>query len=191
MVNQLKNKIKNELVDLYAKFQFWKAKKNISEKDFRYVPTLETDADFLIEILKKPYAGVIVKISEFKMREEGEEGILDFTTYVVQNPKNANVSRAKFNKMVTDIVRFILIQSTEKIDVKDVYEDRNSNTLELVEERPVSEESTTVSKKRVSKGKSRKKAVPGNTEVLPKVQQPTKPKRAKTSSGRKKRSNGA
>lgn len=178
------------LNELLARLDFWWAKQTIKEgRDFGYNNEYFRDSGSLvIEVLKAPYEGVIVELSEFRVAEENGNGRIDFTTRVLYNTNEADVSSKQFNNLITKIVRIVLIDSVEKVDAKDLYnEDRNNDIVELDEERPVSTEVAAVPKKRVSKRKPRKKTVSRDTEILPKVQQPTKRKRPKSPTGRQKR----
>jgi hypothetical protein len=178
------------LNELLARLDFWWAKQTIKEgRDFGYNNEYFRDSGSLvIEVLKAPYEGVIVELSEFRVGEENGNGRIDFSTRVLYNIEAADVSNNQFNKLITNIVRIILIDSVEKVDAKELYnEDRDTDIVELDEERPVSTEVAAVPKKRVSKRKPRKKTVSRDSEVLPKVQQPTKRKRPKSPTGRQKR----
>lgn len=176
--------------ELLARLDFWWAKKTIKEgRDFGYNNEYWRDSGALvIEVLKRPYDGVIVELSEFTVAEENGNGRIDFTTRVLYNKDEVNVSTKAFNKLITNIVRIVLIDSIEQVNAKELYnEDRDDDIVELDEERTVSTEVSAVPEKRVSKRKPRKKTVSRDSSVLPKVQQPTKRKRPKTTTGRKKR----
>lgn len=174
-----------------ARIEFWWAKKTIVEnRDYTYDSDfIRSDGTFVVELLRHPWENVIVQLGGFRVDEVNGNGRIDFTTRILYNINDADVTSKQFNKFVTDIVRIILINSVEKIDAKDLYdEDGNANIVESNEERSVSEEVAAVPEKRVPKRKPRKKTVSRDTKILPKVQQPTKSKRTKSSSGRQKRS---
>lgn len=176
--------------ELFARLEFWWAKKTIVEgKHFIFNKEYFKDSGALvIEILKPPYEGLIVQLNEFTMNEENGNGRIDFSTRVLYNTHNVDFSTKHFNKLIANIVRLIIINSVERVDTKDLDdENRDTNIVELDEERPVSAEVATIPEKRVSKRKPRKKNVSRDTELLPKVQQLTKRKRPKSPSGRKKR----
>lgn len=178
------------LNELLARLEFWWAKKTIVEgRDFAFNKEFFSDSrKLVIELLKPPYEGLVVQLDEFTMNEENGNGRVDFSTRVLYNIDNVDVTSNHFNKLIAKIVRLIIINSVEQMNAKDLdNEDRDANIVELDEERPVSTEVSAVPEKRVSKRKPRKKTVSRDTKILPKVQQPTKSKRTKSPSGRTKR----
>jgi len=187
MVKSITTMLKNKIATL----QFWWAEKTILEdKHFKYSKEVPSGrGNLVIEILKKPFNGVVVEIVDMKVSEIQDGcGMIDFSTQIMYNRFNADVTTDKFNRLVTNIVRLIFLKAVEKVEVKDFFnEDRDANIVELDEERPVSTEVSAVPQKRVSKRKPRKKTVSRDTKILPKVQQPTKSKRTKSPSGRQKR----
>lgn len=176
-----------------ARLQFWWAKKTLKEgRDFAFNKDFTKASNgLIIEIMKPPYNDIVVQVSGFKVREVAGHGLIDFETRVLYNVNDVDVTTDKFNKLIANIVRFVIqnsLDTMERVDPKDLFnEDRDDDIVELDEERPVSTEVSAVPEKRVPKRKPRKKTVSRDTKILPKVQQPTKSKRPKSPSGRQKR----
>lgn len=177
----------NYLRDKVATFEFWIAKKTLKEgRDFEYQPS-DDSGGFVVQVTKKgKYEGLIIGFSKFKVNEVDGCGELTFDTKMISNPKNLDLADKNLVKLTSDIMRIVLVGSIEMVDKNEL---RKTDTVELDEERAVCEEDLAVPEARVSKRKSRKKAIPGNSGAHPEVQQPTKPKRSRAKATGKNNSN--
>lgn len=184
----MKNKIKDKLAEL----QFWWAKKTI--KDGRDFELSVDELGTLVTLLRGQYAGVQFRFGPMTLRESNE-AMLDFSTVVVYNPKNVDVLNKNFEKLSSNILRFLLAEAVEDTKyptdwmaaIKVIDENRKIDTIELDQERGFYEESTPVLEKRVSKRKPRKKVISTDSRIHPEVQQPAKPKRTRARTTGKKR----
>lgn len=157
------------MLNKIASIQFWWVDRTVKlDRDYKYLLE-DSDIDaggFRVELLKKPYQGIIVEYRNIKIEEDKYgTGLLLVDTNVVANPNNLNLKTKAFNKLVTNIVRLILIHSMKAI----ANEHRDVDFVEFDEERGVREEDPAVSEGRVSKRKPRKKAVRRNSKSHPKV----------------------
>lgn len=177
-----------KLNDIKAKLQFWWAKHTLKDgRDF----SLSFDALGLkVTVLRGNFSGVQYRYSPLKVREE-EEGLVDFATIVVYNPEKADVSDPAFQKLTTNILRILLANAVgeHELSIKEqvIDENRNTDTVELDQEREFHEEVSPLLEKRVSKRKPRKKVVSADSGVHSEVQQSAKPKRARARTSGKKR----
>ena len=187
--------MKSKLQEYKARFEFWWAKKTVKDgRDF----SLSFDSNgMLVYILRGPFGGVQYRYANVQLKED-QSAMVDFSTVVVYNPNNTDLSDPKFVALTTNIFRIILdvavsehknltaIGMTEKV----INENREVDISESNEERDFHEESTPLLEKRVSKRKPRKKTVSANSNPYLEVQLAAKPKRSKNSTPRKKRPNG-
>lgn len=168
MVNQMKNYLSN----LYARFEFWYAKKKIRlYEDFEFY---DSEGDlFFIRIKSGKYKGVVFSISDMKISERGETAMLDFCTNIYETPiVGLDITDKGLVKFINNVVRILLADSVE--EAKRNEQRRTVDLDEPHEEREIYEESLAVSEERVPKRKSRKKVVDGDSEVHTEIQQPTK-----------------
>lgn len=172
------NKIREQITLL----EFWWAKRNL-RLDVDFSITNE-NGEPTFTFLTGEYKGVKVQFGVMRIPDEVERN-LDFVTYVVDNPHNTNLVKTKFDKHIRNLVRVMLGDLT--VAAKVTNESRTHDFDEPNEEREFHEEVDTLLEARVSKRKSRKKAVRTDADVHPKVQQPTKPKRARARTTGKKR----
>jgi hypothetical protein len=166
------SQVKKYLINLFAKFQFWNAKKTIKlNEDFEFY---ESEGDlFLMKIKTGKFKDVIFSISELKVREDDDGAVLDFTTRIHNSPdKTLDTDNKDFIKYINNVVRILLSESVEEMIRNEQRGVVGSNQLD--EEREVYEEDSSISEERVSKRKSRKAAVDRDSEVHTEVQQPTK-----------------
>lgn len=178
---------------LKEKLQFWWDKQTI--KDGRDFDLRVDDLGMIVTILSGRFKGVAYRYSPLRVIDE--EGLVDFSTFVEYTPKNVDLADPRLAKLTTRILRILLAdaipetaaqakqETTQVID-----ENRNTDTVELDQERVFHEESTPLLEKRVSKRKPRTKVVPTDSGVHSEVQQPAKPKRARARTSGKKRPHG-
>lgn len=175
----------NYFNDLIAKYQFWRAKRSCVHGEHFQLEIPSVDDDFnknlRATILKGKYKGCVLEFSNFNITDAG---MLSFETHVVSTPKEVDPSDRGLLKLSSNIARVILTESVEMAK----HELRTLDSRASDEERTVYEESPTVPPTRVYKRKPRKKSVSANTEPHPEVQQPAKPKRTRTGTGRKPKS---
>lgn len=152
--------------DILAKLQFWKAKNFVVlDKHYEFMLDLSNKDAITVRILKK-YPGVIIEYTNMMMSTETH---LSYDVAVIANPNLCKVEGNKFNEFTTAIFRSILLGSIE--NAKDNNENGNTDTFESGTERSIHEEVPTVSEKRVSNRKPRKKTVRRNKAVHSEVQQ--------------------
>lgn len=168
MVRQMKN----YLINLYAKFQFWNAKRKIKTmEDFEFYGS--EDDLFLIKIKTGKFKDVVFSLSELKVREDGDGAMLDFTTYIHSSPdKTLDTNNKSFIQYINNVVRILLSESVEEMIRNEQRGVVGSDQPD--EEREVYAEDTSVSEERLPKRKSRKTAVDRDSEVHTEVQQSTK-----------------
>ena len=179
--------LKNWIKQIFAKIEFWWAKKRIElNRDFG----LSTHLDGVvhkpvIEILRGKFKGVKFQFFNIHLKDQ-EEGLLEFQTRVVYTPNvNLNIVCREFENLTTNILRIILIDSVrinaKEFDQELENEDRTTNINGTDEERGFYEEISPVLEKRISKRNSRKKAVSRNPRSYSKIQSVTESKHNKVS----------
>lgn len=176
-----------------ARLEFWWATKTL--KDGRDFDLTFDQLGLLVSVLRGKYKGVQFRFANMVMHEDG---LLDFSTVVVYNPSNGDVSTDAFIKLTNNILRIILtdaVAGRNKLNVKETQpqvndENRDTDFSQPLEERDIHEESSPVLEKRISQRKPRKKVVRTDSGSHPQVQQPTKPKRTSNRNPRKKGSDG-
>lgn len=183
--------MKNKINEYKARLEFWWAKRTL--KDGRDFTLSFDDAGLKVTLLTGKFKGVEYRYSPLTVRED-DEGLVDFTTLVVYNPENADVSDPAFQKHTSNILRILLADAVgeHELSIKEqvIDENRDTDTSELDQERGFHEESSALLEKRVSKRKPRKKVVPADSGVHPQVQQPAKSKRPRARTARKNRPDG-
>ena len=137
-----------------AAFQFWLATKRI-KVDRDYVIERGYDDIIKIRILRGKFTGVAFLFHNIRLGVH-DEAILDFETYIQENPHNADLASPKFNKLVGNIFRSLLREV--------LHETGRNYTSEPDEEREFYEESSPVLEKRILRRKSRAKAVRPDSE---------------------------
>ena len=159
--------IKNKIQDLFAKYEFWYAKKFIKlDKHYTFFFDLSGDSStFAIKFLKK-YEGVIVEYANVKV---GEDGLLTFDYDIISNVNNCNVKSWRFTRFTQSVMRSILYGAIEN-DKREMNENRNTDPIESDSQREVHEEVVAISEERVSNRKPRKKTVRRNKAIHSKVQ---------------------
>lgn len=168
----------------WATFRFWLATKRF-QKDRDYVVHKDEDDIALIEILRGKFKGIKFAYGAMHLTEADGTGSLEFRTYVLYNPHDADITSKKFNKLTSNILRVLL----QEVARESINEARENDSAESDEERGVREKSTPVLERRVSRGESRKESVSGDTELHPEIQQASKRKRSGTRTARKIRPN--
>jgi hypothetical protein len=161
------------MLNKIATLQFWWVDKTLKlDRDFRYSldDALEEDA-FTIEIISGKFAGVKIRYGQIKVREDSNgNAFIDVESTVVANPKSVNVKCKKFDRLCSNIVRLILLESIKVA----ANETRDVDFVEFDEERGVREEDDPLYQTRVPARKSRKSNVSGDSGVHSKVQRPAK-----------------
>ena len=183
----------SKLKQAWASLEFWWARKKL--KDGRDFELQFDELGLLVTVLTGYYASVQFRFANMVVHEEG---LLDFSTVVVYNPQDADVTREDFVKLSNNILRIILddaVRDTSKLNIAKplaeetieqvIDENRNVDTGELNQERELHEEVSPLLEKRVSKRKPRKKAVPADSGSHSEIQQPAKPKRTRNRTPRK------
>lgn len=182
-----------KLNELKARLEFWWAKRSLKDgRDFE----LSMHGDKLVvTILRGKFKGVLYQYSPLTVRED-DAGLIDFQTHILYNPMDglyADLMSGEFQKLTTNILRILLQESIPEKMAQANYieqvmnENRDTDISEPLEERGFYEESTPLLEKRVSKRKPRTKTVRTDSGVHPEIQQPTKPKRNRARTSRKKR----
>ena len=168
----------------WATFRFWLATK-LFRKGRDYLVHKDENDIALVEIIRGKFKGVKFAFGAIHLTENGDVGTLEFRTFVLYNPNDADITSKKFNQITSNILRVLLLEvAREKVN-----ETRETDTVESDEERGIREESTPVLERRVSRGESRKESISGDSELHPQVQQTAKPKRSRTRTARKIRPN--
>ena len=160
--------VKNKIQDLIAKYEFWYAKKFIKlDKHYTFFVDLNGEqGTFAIKYLKK-YDGVIVEFGNVKVGGDGE---MTFDYDVISNVNNCDVKTKKFDRFTQNVMRNILYGAIEN-DIRDKNENRNTDSFKSDSERSLHEKGTSVSQKRISNRKPRKKTIRRNKKLHSKVQQ--------------------
>ena len=152
--------------ELFAKLQFWKAKKFVVlDKHYEFMLDLSNKDAMTVRMLKK-YPGVIVEYSNMHMSTENQ---MSYDISIVANPNLCKAEGKKFEEFTAAIFRSILLGSIEY--AKEKNENGNPDTFEFGSERTVHEEVAPLSQSRVSERKPRKKTVRRNKAVYSEVQQ--------------------
>ena len=162
--------MKNKLIDLVAKIEFWYAKKFI-KLDEHYTFFVDLNGEkhtFATKYLKK-YRGVIIEFGNVTIT--GDTNQMTFDYDIIANPNNCNVKTRGFERFTQNVMRNILYSAVQD-DIRDKNESRNTDPIEFDSERSIHEESTSVPKKRISNRKPRKKTVRRNKAVHSEIQQP-------------------
>lgn len=152
------------LSDKWASLQFKLARKRYSN----YYEIVTPSEGLVIRITKGKFIGTVVEFSDIMVREEGDGASLDFTTTVLEKSPSLKIGDQKFERMLGDIMRNILLDAIDTAEKDDERRDTDSN--ESDQEREIFEEGSTVSEARVSPRESRKDRVSTNTAVRRKVQ---------------------
>ena len=155
--------MKNKILDIIAKIEFWYSKKFIKlDKHYTFFVDLSgKDGTFAIKYLKK-YSGVIVEFGNVQV--SGDTGMMTFDYDIIANPNNCNVKSKGFARFTSMVMRSILFGAIENaMQVND--ENRNIDLVESGEEREVHEEVASVPEERVSNRKPRKKTVRRNKAI--------------------------
>ena len=152
----------NKIQDLIAKYEFWYARKFIKlDKHYTFFLDLNgPPGSFAIKFLKK-YDGVIVEFANVKV---GDGGLMTFDYDVISNVNNCNVKSRSFERFTQHVMRSILYGAVEN-HKKEPNENRELDFVESDSERGIHEEVSTVSEKRVSDRKPRKKTVRRNKGI--------------------------
>ena len=154
--------------DLFARFQFWRAKKIELGKDYEFFFDMSNKEAIAIKLLRK-YPGVIVEFTNIHMSSDTH---ISYDQTIIANPNLCRTETKKFKNFTTAVFRSIINNSVESA-LKESNENRNSNLVQSDSERAVYEEVVAVSEERVSNRKPRKKTVRRNKAVHSEVQQPT------------------
>lgn len=171
-------------------YYWWVSKKYVVNKDFQYIdlPISFGKESIGILILRNPYKQVKLAIYNITLSENSDgSGQLNYEVTILENPNKMDLTVAKFDQMINDIMR-VAISTAFEVDKND--EVRALDSAQSNEERNIREENPAVPEARVSKRKSRKKTVSGDSELPSAVQQPTKRKRTANKSKRKEKSDG-
>lgn len=171
-------------------YYWWVSKKYIVNVDFQYadLPDSLGKESIGILILRNPYKQVKIAVYNISLSENSDgSGQLNYEVTILENPNKADLTVPKFDQMINDIMR-VVISTAFEVDKND--EVRALDSAQSNEERNIREEVPAVPEARVSKRKSRKKTVSGDSELSSTVQQPTKRKRNTNKSKRKEKSNG-
>ena len=147
--------LKTILLNLLAKYEFWRAMRLRSDKDWEFMLDISNPEAFSIRILKKRWKSVIVEYSGLHMSDDMQ---MSFDMNVIANPNLKNTDSKAFKKFTTDIIRSIIVASVER--AKEVVNENGTvDFVEPLEERIVHEEDDSVPEERVSKRKPRKKTL--------------------------------
>jgi hypothetical protein len=179
-------KMLDKLRDKLTILKFWWAEKRIKEgRD--YHPSID-ELGLLVTILRGEFTGVEFRFGPICVKEDptGTQ-LLEFNTVVVYNPTEADVLSKKFEKLTSDILRILLRSAIRETEEQVIDENRNVDTGELAQERDIHEEVAPILEERVSKRKSRKKAVSADSGSHSEVQQRPKSKRPSNRNSGKKR----
>lgn len=176
-----------------ARLQFWWARKVL--KDGRDFELSVDENGLIVTIISGKYSGIKFRYANMTMHTDG---LLDFSTVVVYNPKKEDVTLPDFVELTTKIIRIIFADMVEKEPVlnyrkeqaKVIDENRDIDFSQPLEERDIHEEISPILEKRVSKRKPRKKTVSTDTAVYSEVQHPAVKKRTGNRNSRKKRPDG-
>jgi hypothetical protein len=166
--------------ELAARINFWWAKKSLVEdRDFKIdLDASEYNRGIVVTFLTGKFQGVKVEYSHLRLRENDNNGSLDFTTRVLENPTKFNLENNKaFVRLVTNAMRVLVLNCVRR---ETDNEHRADDTSESDEERKFYEEDTSVLEERVSKRASAEDSFAGNAEVHQPVQPVAKRKRSKT-----------
>jgi hypothetical protein len=156
------------LEELFARFQFWRAKKIELGKDYDFFFDLSNNGAIAIKLLRK-YPGVIVEFTNIHMSSDTH---ISYDQTIIANPNLCRTETEKFKNFTASIFRSIINSAVENA-LKESNENRNSNLVQSDSERTIHEEVVAVSEERVSNRKPRKKTVRRNKGVHSKVQQPS------------------
>jgi hypothetical protein len=154
--------MRNKIVDLIAKYEFWYATK-FTKLDKHYTFFVDLNGppgSFAIKYLKK-YDGVIVEFANVKV---GDGGLMTFDYDVISNVNNCNVKSKSFERFTSNVMRSILYEAVENLK-KEPNENREFDPIEFDSERTVYEEESAIPQERISKRKPRKKTVRRNKAV--------------------------
>jgi hypothetical protein len=159
--------------DKFADFQFWWAKKTLKKNvDYKIHETAP-----MVEILKGEFEGVMIWFDDVTLREDG---LVDFSTVILENPRYLDVCTKKFVKLSTNLFRITLSEFVAKPNNntdKVINESRTIDTDEPDQEREFHEENSPLLEARILKRQSRKKIVPTDSGIHPEIQQPAKSER--------------
>lgn len=160
--------VMSKIQDLIAKFEFWYARKFIKlDKHYTFFVDLNGEpGSFAIKYFKK-YDGVIVEFTDIKVTDDGQ---MNFNYDIISNVNNCNVKSRSFDRFTQHVMRNILYSAFKNLE-KDLNENRKLDLVESDSQRSIHEEVASVSKRRVSKRKPRKKAVRANKTVHSEIQQ--------------------
>ena len=160
--------MKNKILDLYARCEFWYAIRFIKlDKHYTFFFDLAGEKDtFAVKYLKQ-FKGVIVEFGNIRI---GENNGLNFDYDIVANPNNHKVKSKRFDRFTQNVMRSIFNSAVQN-GMREENENRNIDPVESDSERTVHEEVAPVSQKRVSSRKPRKKTVRRNKAVHSEVQQ--------------------
>jgi hypothetical protein len=160
--------MKNKILDLIAKFEFWYAVKRIKlDEHYTFFFDLAGEpGTFAVKLLRK-YDGVIVEYSNIRVDKDNQ---LNFDVDVVSNVNNCDTKSKAFNRFTSNIMRSIIHNSIETAE-RGKNENGNTDLVESDSERTIHEEVSAVSEKRVPERKPRKKTVRRNKAVHSQVQQ--------------------
>lgn len=153
------------LSDKWASLQFKLARKRYSN----YYEIVTPSDGLVIRITKGKFIGTVVEFSDIMVREDGDGATLDFTTTILEKSPSLKIGDQKFERMLGDIMRNILLDAIDTAE-KDDDERRDTDSNESDQEREIFEEGSTVSEARVSPRESRKDRISTNTAVRRKVQ---------------------
>jgi len=146
--------MKKMLEELFARFQFWKAKKLEVGKDYDFFLDLSNKDAIAIKLLRK-YPGVIVEFTDIHMSNDTH---ISYDQTIIANPNLCKTDSEKFKNFTASVFRSIINNAVENA-IKESNENRNSNLVQSDSERTVHEEVIAVPEERVSNRKPRKKTV--------------------------------
>jgi hypothetical protein len=146
-----------------AKATFWYVRRYFKlNKQYTFMFDVAKPDCVAIKLMGK-YDGVIVEFGNIKINDDG---LLNFDFDVIANPNLKDTKSKKFLNFTSNVMRSIIINSIESAE-KLQNEDRKIDTVESDDERELHEESSSLSERRVSKRKPRKKVIRGNKTVHP------------------------
>jgi hypothetical protein len=178
-------KLTTSLQSKWATLRFWVANKRLKEgRDYQ----IDFDEEYLkVKFLNGKFKDVVFTFGGLYVQEDGDCGIIDFHTYVLSNPHDADITGKAFVNATSNILRALLSQTLQ--DNRVINEIREDDSAESDEERGIREEVSPVLERRLSKRESREEVVSGDSGTHSKVQQAAKRKRGKARTTGKKRPN--
>ena len=153
--------------NLFAKLQFWRAKKLEVGKDYDFFLDISNKEALSIKILKK-YPGVIVEFNNIHMSSDTH---ITFDQSIIANPNLCDTESKRFNNFTTAVFRSIINSALKNALKEPINENRDAHSVKSDAERIIHEEVVTVSEERVPDRKPRKKTVRRNKAVHSEVQQ--------------------